>query len=314
MPNHTKYFLRPCRLFACLIFLQICTAGKAAAADISVLASVKPLQSLAMVVSKGVFEPQLLIDNAASPHSFQLKPSQVRRVSEADVILWAGEGVERFLPPLIKKLAPTALSIELAELPDVITHHSRSDEHDHKDIDYHLWLEPRNALVLVEHLALQFALIDPDHADHYRANADKFKQELSVLTLEIENILGDVKGKQYLVYHDSLQYFEKAFGLGEAMVVTAQPQLQAGAKRLKALRDEVALVRPGCIFSEPQFRAPALKTLASDLKLQTGTIDPLASNFPSDAVLYFNWMKQTAVSFADCLQDSQPQLQPLKAE
>lgn len=329
MFNQTKYFLLRSRVMVSAILLLICSGAafsevKSKDSELVVVATIKPLHSLAAVVAEGVFEPRLLMSGSVSPHTFQLKPSHIKAVKDADIVLWAGDGVERFIPSLISKFAPQALSVEFAALPGVVTHRSRFSHkdadftHDHTDdhskdgpadtghsrhssIDAHLWLEPRNAALLVGALAQQFALRDPANAEQYSVNAERFQLVLKEAIAEIEQALKAVKGQPYLVYHDSLQYFEKGFGLGAAIVVSSQPQMQAGAKRLKALRVEVATAKPVCIFSEPQFRAPALKALATDLHLKTESIDPLASNFIQGSSLYVDWLVQTAKSIASCM-------------
>ena len=90
-----------------------------------VLATTRPLHSIAAYVTDGVSEARLLIDGSLSPHVFQLKPSHVRAVRDADIILWAGEGVERFIPSMLKNFAADTSAIELAALPEVVTYHSR---------------------------------------------------------------------------------------------------------------------------------------------------------------------------------------------
>ncbi len=313
MLNHTNCFLRMRRWCAGAVLLLICSnpalsEDNTRIGELVVLATIKPLHSLAAAVTDGVTTPLLLIDGNTSPHMFQLKPSHIKAVSQADIILWAGEGVERFIPSLLKKFAADAIEIELATLTDVTIHEGRSshseghaDDHDHSDIDYHLWLEPRNAAILVDELALQLGAIDPVNSDAYFANAVEYKRKLESQAAEAREILSSAQGQSYLIFHDSLQYFEKAYGLGKAIVVTSQPQMQAGAKRLKAIRTEVAAARPGCIFSEPQFRSPALKALAVDLQLRSETIDPLASDFKPGASLYTDWLKHTAETIASCL-------------
>ena len=271
-----------------------------------VLATTRPLHSIAAYVTDGVSEARLLIDGSLSPHVFQLKPSHVRAVRDADIILWAGEGVERFIPSMLKNFAADTSAIELAALPEVVTYHSRGSgddhTHNHESIDFHLWTHPANAELLAFALADQLAMLDAANQQTYRANAAAFAAELNDAVKDVEKILAVVQGKNYLIYHDSLQYFEKAFGLGEAIIVTAQPQVQAGAKRIRKLQAEVEANNVACILAELQFRSPAIDVLASDLQVQTVRIDPLASTIDSGPSLYINWMRETASSIAGCYQ------------
>ena len=271
-----------------------------------VLATTRPLHSIAAYVTDGVSEARLLIDGSLSPHVFQLKPSHVRAVRDADIILWAGEGVERFIPSMLKNFAADTSAIELAALPEVVTYHSRGSgddhTHNHESIDFHLWTHPANAELLAFALADQLTMLDAANQQTYRANAAAFAAELNDAIKDVEKILAVAQGKNYLIYHDSLQYFEKAFGLGEAIIVTAQPQVQAGAKRIRKLQAEVEANNVACILAELQFRSPAIDVLASDLQVQTVRIDPLASTLDSGPSLYINWMRETASSIAGCYQ------------
>lgn len=290
----------------------------------TVLATIKPLHSLASAVTDGISEVQLLIGSNTSPHLFQIKPSHIRSVIDADVVVWAGEGVERFLPSMMEKFNEPATLLEMAELDGAIVHKSRSTREvkdlatmtkaesesneghahpAHGNIDYHLWLDPHNALLLVDKLAIVLAEKDAANAERYLSNAALYKKRLDATAEEVRNLLTGTSAGRYLVYHDSLQYLEKAFGLGRALVVTAQPQVQAGGKRLRELHKEVADIKPRCLIAEPQFRSPVLKILAEELGLQAAAVDPLAIEFNAGADLYHDWLIDTATTLAECFAD-----------
>ena len=319
--NRPVHYIAKCRgtvLHLCcaagLILLFMLPASAVAESDQKpplVLATIKPIHSLASVVTDGITTPVLLISGNSSPHLFQVKPSHIRSVRDADVIVWAGEGVERFLPSMIEKFNSDASVLTLAKADGVVLHASRnrnaSDDFsadpadDENEPDYHLWLDPHNALKVVDELATRLSELDPSNAARYQSNAESFGKELNTGIIEVEKLLSEVKGVRYLVYHDSLQYFERAFGLGEAIVVAPQPQVQAGGKRLRALHKEVADTKPGCLVSEPQFKSPVLDILAEDLELQPVTLDPLAFEFTAGADLYIDWLLHTATTIATCL-------------
>ncbi|MCT8158897.1 zinc ABC transporter substrate-binding protein [Pseudoruegeria sp. SHC-113] len=75
----------------------IAAAGLAAAsaqpafADVPhVVTDIAPVHSLVAQVMGTLGTPDLLIDGAMDPHSFQMKPSQARSLSEADLFVWVG--------------------------------------------------------------------------------------------------------------------------------------------------------------------------------------------------------------------------------
>ena len=84
-------------------------------ADIKVVASIKPIHSLASYLMDGVGKPDLIVDGYASPHGFAMKPSHAKMLQNADLIFWIGEDLENFLEKPLKSIAKKAEKIELME-------------------------------------------------------------------------------------------------------------------------------------------------------------------------------------------------------
>ena len=57
-----------------------------AQAEVRVLTSIKPLQLIAAAVQDGVGTPEVLLPPGASPHNYALRPSDVRRVQEVELL------------------------------------------------------------------------------------------------------------------------------------------------------------------------------------------------------------------------------------
>ena len=76
--------------------LSLLTLFTSAKAELRVVASIKPIHSLASYLMDGVGKPSLIVDGYASPHWFALKPSHAKILQEADIIFYVGEGIENF--------------------------------------------------------------------------------------------------------------------------------------------------------------------------------------------------------------------------
>ena len=87
------------------------------AAEIDVVASIKPVHSLVAGVMQGVGEPVLLVKGTGSEHSYSLRPSAARALEQAAVVFWVGEAMETFLVKPLQALAGDAKVIELWEVP-----------------------------------------------------------------------------------------------------------------------------------------------------------------------------------------------------
>ena len=71
-----------------LLFSFLLLAAGTAQAEVRVLTSIKPLQLIAAAVQDGVGEPEALLPPGASPHHYALRPSDMRRVQEVDLLYW----------------------------------------------------------------------------------------------------------------------------------------------------------------------------------------------------------------------------------
>ena len=100
-------------ILSILSFLTIFTSANA---DLKVVASIKPIHSLASYLMDGIGKPDLIVDGYSSPHGFALKPSHAKMLQDADIIFYVGEGLENFLEKPLKSIAKKAEKIELMEI------------------------------------------------------------------------------------------------------------------------------------------------------------------------------------------------------
>ena len=119
--------------------LSFLTFFTSANADIKVVASIKPIHSLASYLMDGIAKPDLIVDGYASPHGFPLKPSHAKMLQNADIVFWVGEDVENFLEKPLDSIAKKAEKIELLEIKGLnkLKFRERNIFDDHEDHDDH---------------------------------------------------------------------------------------------------------------------------------------------------------------------------------
>ena len=116
-------------------FLSFLTIFTPVNSEIKVVATIKPIHSLASYLMDGIAKPDLIVDGYASPHGFALKPSHAKMIQNADIIFWVGEDIETFLEKPLKTIAKDAEKIELMEIKGLTKLKFRErnifEEHDH---------------------------------------------------------------------------------------------------------------------------------------------------------------------------------------
>ena len=119
----------------------ISTLTFTAQAEINVVTSVKPVHSLVSGVMEGVGTPDLIVEGAASPHTYSLKPSQAKQLEEADLVFWMGHELESFLEKPLEAITSKAKVIELIDSPGLKKLDMREggafDEHGHEEDGEH---------------------------------------------------------------------------------------------------------------------------------------------------------------------------------
>ena len=124
-----------------LSILSLLTSFSSANAETKVVASIKPIHSLASYLMDGIGKPDLIVDGYASPHGFALKPSHAKMLQEADIVFWVGEDLENFLEKPLGSIAKKAEKIELLEIKGLTKLKFRErnifEEHDDHGHDEH---------------------------------------------------------------------------------------------------------------------------------------------------------------------------------
>ena len=309
-----------------LTILSFFTIFSPANADIKVVASIKPIHSLASYLMDGVGKPDLIVDGYASPHGFAMKPSHAKMLQNADLIFWVGEDIENFLEKPLKSIAKKAEKIELIEIKGLNKlefrernifeehddhGHDEQKEHAHKEDkhddhqehargehDPHIWLDPMNAKVILSEMAEHLIENDPKNASKYKSNLKKALKDIDKLNKDVKKELS--KNAASIVFHDAYQYFEKRYGLNILGAFTVNTDVMPGAEQLAEIREIIEHDKVTCVFSEPQFNPDIIKAVAKDMNIKTGVIDPLGATLVPGKDLYFDLIGNMSKSFKGC--------------
>ena len=289
------------------------------AANAAVVASLKPLGFIASAIADGVTDTQVLLPDGASEHDYSLRPSDVKRLQGADLVVWIGPEMEAFMEKSVKNI-PNAKQVTIAQLNDVKPllmkgaddddddhgHNDagseKSDEHHHHgDYNMHLWLSPEIARASAVAIHEKLVELMPQSRAKLDANLKDFEAQLASTEKQVGNELAPLKGKGYFVFHDAYGYFEKQFGLTPLGHFTVNPEIQPGAQRLHEIRTQLVEQKATCVFAEPQFRPAVVEAVARGTSVRMGTLDPLGTNIKLGKTSYSAFLNQLANQYASCL-------------
>ena len=310
-----------------IVSLGMMSLGVNAAPNVAT--DITPIHSLVSQVMAGVGTPDLLIQSGASPHNYSLSPSEAEALQEADLVFWIGEGLTPWLERSLDNLSPTSTKIELLEAQGTTTYafregatfgahededdghedeahedeaHEDEHHHDHSGVDPHAWLDPANGKVWLDVIASALAEKDPENASQYLENAAISKAKIDTATLSIENTIAQLQDKQFIVFHDAYQYFEKRFGIMAAGSISISDASKPSPGRIAEIRQLVEDLSVSCVFTEPQYNPGIVNAVFGDTGVNTsGVIDPLGSGLVTGTNLYSNLLIEIAKGLQSCL-------------
>lgn len=288
-------------------------------ADAAVVASIKPLGFIASAIADGVTDTQVLLPDGASEHDYSLRPSDIKRLQNADLVVWIGPDMEAFMTKSVQGTleAKKVTIADLAKVKPLLQKGSDDDgdEHDHDhddgensdhhhhhgDYNMHLWLSPEIAKASAVAIHEKLVELMPQSRAKLDANLHAFEAQLAATDKQVGTELAPLKGKGYFVFHDAYGYYEKHYGLTPLGHFTVNPEIQPGAQRLHEIRTQLVEQKATCVFAEPQFRPAVVEAVARGTSVRMGTLDPLGTSIKLGKESYSQFLTQLANQYASCL-------------
>ncbi|MCW0329173.1 zinc ABC transporter substrate-binding protein ZnuA [Pantoea ananatis] len=308
-------------------FLTLTTMAFATSAALpahaDIVASIKPVGFIASAIADGVTPVEILLPDGASEHDYALRPSDVKRLQNADLVVWVGPEMEAFMTKSAAAL-PAKKNLEIVQIPGVKTmllrggedddhddHEAAEHNHDHHDdeghhhhhgeFNMHLWMSPEIAKKTAVAIHGKLLELMPQDKAKLDANLQHFEAELADTDKRIISQLAPVKDKGYFVFHDAYTYFEKHYGLSPTGHFTVNPEIQPGAQRLHQIRTQLVEKKAVCVFAEPQFRPAVIDAVARGTEVRKGTLDPLGTDISLGKDSYVKFLSQLSSQYETCL-------------
>jgi zinc transport system substrate-binding protein len=306
-----------------------------------VVTTIQPINSLVSAVIGNTGKTISLIPAEVSPHEYKLKPSDTKKLQNANIIFFVSDHLESSVTKVFENLPKNIKIINLMEdagikhlairdneawerhdhhhghgdHDDHDKHEKKHDDHDHdkhvkkhddhddheKEDDVHIWLSPDNAVKIIKKINKELSLYFPENAETYDKNANQMIKEINQLKVELKKELSGIKDKPYIVFHDAYQYFETSFGLNAAGSVALEGDIASSPKQISIIKDKIVKLKASCVFQEPQFDSKLVKIVVEGTNAQIGTLDPLGVNIKSGENFYLQLLKNMAKSLKDCL-------------
>ena len=200
---------------------------------IQIIATLFPQYDFAKHIVGDKADVKLLLSSGVETHNYEPTPKDMIKINNSDMFLYTGSDLEPWTASIIDSLdtkcdiIDISKGIELIKIEEFeemhinkIGYHNHendetSHEHHHDEIfDGHIWLNPKNAIKMIDNITNAICKIDPLNKEYYERNATAYKTEITKLDEELENIIQSTNTKEIAVGGEfAYAYLVKRYGL-----------------------------------------------------------------------------------------------------
>ena len=263
-------------IILCLLLTACSGARKDAGGKPVVAVSIEPQRYLLESIVGDRMDVVTVMGKGADPENYDPSMSVLRKVEGSRLYFKVGAGA--FEDALIGRLSDAGQGIDVVDTTEGIDFigvedgcdephgHAHGHSHGaHEFYDPHTWSSLTNARIMAANMLAAVQRIDPEGTEYYKSRYDSLVARLDSVDAELRDVLKPVSGRSFMVWHPSLSYFARDYGLRQIAVGEESKELSAAS-----LREKIDMARASgtqVLFIQPEYDGGRSELLAR----QTGT-------------------------------------------
>jgi len=268
-----------------------CVSPEAGSDKIIVAVSILPQAGFVDAIGGDRVEVLVMVPPGADPHTYEVTPDKMAKLSRAVMYAKVGTPVEFELAWMDKLLAANknmlvvncSEGVQLLEMAEEGHEHEEmenAEEHEHEGIDPHIWLSVKNAEIMVRNICDGLVQVDPVNASYYKNNCTAYLEDLDKLDIDISKGLSGLENRSFIVFHPAFGYFAHDYDLQQ--IAVEQGGKEPSADYIVRLINEAKEQKIKIIFVSPQYSTKSAEVIAQEIGGHVAVIDPLARDFISN--------------------------------
>ncbi len=291
-----------------LIFLAACSAQPLQTeTSVPGLPKVLAVETFLADIVRNVAGDRLIVESLlpinSDPHSYQPAPRDIISVSNSNVLVINGGGIETFIAPLLDNAGGSRLVITASEglipLPDPSGEHPEGDPH--------FWMDPNNVVRYVENIRDGLIQADPQGKQNYMENAVGYIAKLKELDGWIVEQAAQIPpgNRQLVTNHESLGYFAARYGFTVvgSIIPSVSSESVPTASQIADLIDQIRASGSRAIFMETGANTDLAKQISAETNviLVTNLYTASLSDVTGLASTYIDMMKYNVNQIVNAL-------------
>lgn len=242
---------------------------------ITIVTSLFPEYDFVKQIGKDKVDVKIILPPGTESHTYEPTPKDIVSINEADMFIYTSNQMEPWAEKIAESIdSKNTIILQAGQNINLIEiEHDHGDAKDHEEhtADAHIWLNPNNAIKMVENVTDKLCEISPENTEYFRNNANAYIEELRKLDAEIEETVKNSERKKlvfggefayiYFLNRYNLEYATAYQGCGEG----AEPS----AKQIKEIIDTINNEKIPVIFYQELSEGKIAKMIADETNAQT---------------------------------------------
>lgn len=194
-----------------------------------VLTTFTVIQDIAQNVAGEHLTVESLTKPGAEIHDYEPTPADIRRASDADLILDNGLNLENWFAQFVEGVDAPHVTVSDGVDPIDIT----EDEGAGKP-NPHAWMSPVVVEKYVDNMVTAFSELDPDHAEDFKQNGEQYKKELQEVQDGMVSELANLpqQHRALVTCEGAFSYMARDAGLEERFIWAVNSENEATPQQI----------------------------------------------------------------------------------
>lgn len=247
-----------------------------------VVVSIPPLEYFVDNIGGDKVKTESLAPASADPETFEPSIALLSKASETPLMITVGLlPFEEKVAQSVKASNPDVRIVSLADSINLIEGtHGHEENHGHLNYDPHIWTSLRNARIMARQTCRVLSEAFPDNRDYFKARLDSLDCHLDSLDKSLSSRLEPFKDRAILVWHPSLSYFARDYGLRQ--IAVGHEHKESSITGLKERLDLVRREKPAVFFYQKEFDSRQSKAITDAIGLRPVVIAPLSPDIEAE--------------------------------
>ncbi|MCL6634366.1 MAG: metal ABC transporter substrate-binding protein [Peptococcaceae bacterium] len=273
---------------------------------LKVVTTIYPLYDFTRNVGGDRIEVKCLVPPGSEPHEWEPSPRDLAELQKAGVFIYCGAGMESWAGKTLQAVAsPKLVAVDCSRGIDLISgdeeggrpgqggaEHQPAFPHDSKDepgcaveskedhghgagTDPHIWVDPLNAMKMVDNIAAGLSQADPANRAYYEANAAEYRKKLKALHEEYKNGLAGATRKEFVTSHAAFGYLARRYGLVQVPIRGLSPEVEPTPTRMAEVVKLAREKKIRYIFFESLVSPKVSQIIAAEAGAETLVLNPV---------------------------------------